>query len=260
MKLTLIALLLLAPALHAQMDQCNTAMTCGAMPVEMTPAPVKKTSTFDSQRILVGVASGESFNNAFLGPRLAAEVPLWRRFELDASFEIAPESKRGYGTGWETKAEIGGIAWITTKLGATSGVEFGNYSVTQASKTAMYLSSGPILRVSIFGSPSRLTFGYVRQLRNGISQNGTETNHLSGGFAALDSRVGCTGAACWRVKEEFQLGHVLNQGNPLCDGTYGDGSRVGFAPCPRSSSLGGGFTVGVALEFPRRRGRENDPF
>lgn len=251
---------------------------------------------FAQSRLLVGVTGGSELNNITIGPSMAAEVPFgpemlnriripdgkydlgdegfiectpnakcytfasMHRFELDPSFQIGHELKLGYGSGWESNAKAGGIVWIKENFGMTSSVQYSEYIVTTASKTAAYLSIGPVWRIRAFQSPMRFSLGYVHQIRNGVSRNGTESSRLEGAKFRIDSRMGCTGAACWRLTGEFVVAHGRSQGNPVCDGTFGDGGQAGLAPCPRAGYVSGGATVGVAIEWPRRRGREGELF
>ena len=210
-------------------------------------------------RILVGATGGQSFNNLSLGPSVAAEVPFGHRWELDPAFSIAPECKSGYGCGYGTDAKIGGIGWLNNRVGVSTTVERSSYWLSSVSKSAWYFSAGPVIRLRAWDTPMRLSFGYARQIANGIS-NGVETNHLEGGLFSIDARMGCAGPICGRAKLEIQVGRGLNQGNPVCDGTLGNGSQVGFAPCPRSSAISGGAMVTVSMEWPRRRGSEGDLF
>lgn len=210
-------------------------------------------------RILVGGSGGESFNNLFIGPVIAVEIPFAKKFEFDSSFEIAPEFKRGYGYGYEDNVTIGGIRWISSKFGFRVSGEQSRYAVTTATKDASFFHIGPIWRGTVAQAPMRLSLEYTRQFHNGIS-NGTETSHFNGGQATLDIRTGCAGSVCGRFKLAFQVGHFLNQGNPVCDGTFGNGSQVGFLPCPRSGGVSGGVIMSVSMEFPRRKGHEDDIF
>jgi hypothetical protein len=58
----------------------------------------------------------------------------------------------------------------------------------------------------------------------------------------------------------FVFGKVLGQSNPQCDGTFGITGGPNGGPCYRTGLFGGGVTASVSLEFPRRKGRENDVF
>ena len=62
-----------------------------------------------AQTLLVGATGGQSFNNAWIGPAIAAELPFRHHWEFDPEFSIAPECKNGYGCGWQSDVSIGGI-------------------------------------------------------------------------------------------------------------------------------------------------------
>ena len=106
-----------------------------------------------------------------------------------------------------------------------------------------------------FQMPYRLTFDYIREFNNGIAKDGTESSHLQGGDFTLDFRLGCARLFCYRTLFNFEVGTVLQQGNQMCDGSFG-----GVVTCPRTRSTAAAFTASVLLEFPRRKKFDNLPF
>jgi hypothetical protein len=204
-------------------------------------------------RVLVGGTAGDSFGNLFAGVTAKAEIPI-KRVEFDLSDSFNPiEQHVNLGTGWANQAKAGGIVWLNKKLGVDGAAEYSNYH-TNITKAGEYVFSGLILRASP-GIPLRATFDYVREFNNGIDSTGTESGHLQAGEFNLDMRTGCAGKMCFRTAFDFIIGHVLTQGNPLCDGTY-----AGPVTCPRGGASSAGFSVTVSAEFPRRRATEQDAF
>jgi hypothetical protein len=209
---------------------------------------------YAQSRILVGTTVSNSFGNYSFGLSASAELPFGHKNELDIKDTFSPlESHVALGSGNANIASIGGIRWITSGFGLTTSFENSSYQVTKVSKGADYLSFGPIVRKMIWGAPSRVSFGFIHQVNNGIV-NGVESSHLEGGHFGFTTRYGCAGNVCLRITEDFTIGRVLTQGNPVCDGTYGSNT------CPRSSAVAGGFTGSVSFEFPRHKGSELDAF
>ena len=206
-------------------------------------------------RILVGTEGGSSFGSLFAGITVSLEQPITRHFEFDARYSFDPaEQHIALGDGWANRASAGGIVWLTKSLGLDGRAEYSSYSVSIA-KTNQYAFGGLVLRKSIDYMPMRFTFNYLREFDNGISANGTETDHVQGGEFNMDMRVACAWRACYRVAFDFEVGRVLTQSNPACDGTY-----AGPVTCPRGVASSGAFTASLAMEFPRRRATEDEAF
>lgn len=212
-------------------------------------------------RFMLGTSGGDSYSNLSAGVAGAAELPIRRHFEVDLLDNFQPwEYHTALGSGYANLARANGIIWLNPTVGLLGAVEYSGYSVTTVQKGQYYAYGGPVFRLYVFGVPSRLEFDYINEFKNGISDTGVETGHLQGFRLALTGRVGCEGAVCFRLSEEVDAGHNLTQGNPICDGSDGNGSQAGLLPCPRSSDFGGGATVTFSMEFPRHRGHENDLF
>lgn len=214
---------------------------------------------YGQSRVLVGPA-GTAGPNMALGSVVSLEVPSLHRYEIDLKDTFYPlEWHVGLGTGLANVARTGGIAWITSRVGIDGSWERSSYGVTDVSKTAYYTFGGIVFRFIGAGHPVRLRFDYIRQIANGISPDGVETNHVQGVESGLDVRK-CTKSVCFRLTDEFEFTHILNQGNPVCDGTWGNGLQAGIAPCHRSGSIAANANMSLAVEFPRRRSTENLPF
>lgn len=207
--------------------------------------------TVDGTRFILGADAGQDFGNEFAGAVLGIERPIGRHFEADLYERPSPiESHLGLGTGFANVAQGGGIVWLKSAVALSGSMERSQYAVSSAEKAAYYAQMGPIFRLNLTGAPSRITVQYVRQISNGISSNGTESSHLNGFAFSLESRVSCASYACVRLKESFDVGHFLEQSNPVCDGT--DANNLGEAPCPRKGGWSGGFTFTAVIEFGRR--------
>jgi hypothetical protein len=212
-----------------------------------------------AQSILLGASGANAFDNMSAGLTAGLYVPFLHRYEFDLQDVYSPyESHVGLGSGHANIASAAGLVWLGKNWGVSTKIEDSGYSVTQVSKTAFYATGGLVKRVYVFGVPTRISFGYAQQVNNGIV-NGIETSHLRGAYLGFDGRLYCNSYSCLRIIEQFSIGHVLTQGNPVCDGTIGNGSQVGWGPCPRSGAVGGGVTLSVLVDLHRKNtGHEYD--
>lgn len=209
-------------------------------------------------RILAGVGGGPSYDNAELGFIGQVELPIKERVELSLREAYYPlEIHTGLGSGTANLTRVGGIVWLTKSFGVTASTEYSTYHVTKVEKGGFYTYGGPIFKTNILDVPVRVEIDYVRQVRNGITTDGIETSHLQGAALSFDGRVGCAGAVCFRLYEQFSLGRVYTQGNPICDGSF---PLTTLPSCPRSSALGSSFTTSFMIEFPRRKDSGNRTF
>lgn len=210
-------------------------------------------------RVQVGSFATGAWNNYQAGAYGSLEQSIGKHFEVDLMDGYSfSEIKPGYGRGTANVARISSIYWVNDRFGLQAIGEESGYTLNTLSKGAIYVSAGPIFKIHVLGFPARFTVGYIRELANGITAAGIETPHLNALLLLLSTRLGCSGAVCFRMTHEFTAGSVLTQGNPACDGT-GPTNPV-FLPCPRSRAAGGGFKVSFGIEFPRPRGQEDELF
>jgi hypothetical protein len=207
-------------------------------------------------RWLVGLSGGDSWDNYSVGIAAAAEIPFAKRYELDLKDTFSPvEAHVSLGAGRANITNAGGHIWLTPRWGLNGSVSDSMYDVTKVTKDADYAFGGVSYRGIIAGQPTRFTFDYIRQFNNGITPSGLESSHLQGFDLGVTTRMGCALAFCIRLNEEFSLGRVLTQSNPVCDGSFG-----GKITCARTAAFGGGVTAGLLFEFPRRRAIELETF
>lgn len=203
-----------------------------------------------------------AFNNYQAGVFGSVDIPIGRRFEVGLSdgYSFA-EIKPGVGKGTANVARVTGTAWFTPKIGVSAFGEQSGYTLGTLSKGAIYVGGGPVFRLYMLGFPARLTLGYLAQLNNGIV-GGIETSYMRAALISVQTRLGCTGQVCFHLTHEFAMGSVLSQGNPQCDGTFGNGSQAKppMDPCSRPRTIGGGFQMRFGAVFPRHKDTEDDPF
>jgi hypothetical protein len=234
---------------------------------QSTPAVKYPTSS----QYWVGVTGGDSFNNTNLGIEVGLEKPFSKRFAISLTERFLPlETKRALGTGDANIVRGTTYVWLTPKFGFAANAELSSYSISQVNKATIYVFGGPVWRHTIFGAPARLELDYVGQVDNhyinqflvnhNLQTGGIEPGQMQGARFALNLRAGCFSNFCVNINEEYSLGRVLTQGNPICDGTIGNGSQAGIASCPRGSGISGSVAASVRFVFPRPRGHENDLF
>lgn len=198
-------------------------------------------------RFLFGPSGGYDFGNTFVGGVAAAELPFGRHFESDSSVEVYPyESHVKLGRGVSYTVESGAIVWANYTSGFEGMYSHGGYSVTKAVKSADYVYAGYVYKHTMVGAPTRFHFDFFEQVHNGISANGTETNHVIGGAFTFDSMIGCTKHTCARSSFTWYTGRTLNQGNPYCDGTFSGCPNI----LPRQSVVSGGFKWTLLFAVP----------
>lgn len=210
-------------------------------------------------RVLVGPTGGLVYDNAFLGVKAGIEVPAGRHFEVDLYDTAAGEKHTALGSGWSNNLETQGIVWVRQHVGLNAGIQASRYAVTGTSKSEYFVNGGLVIRNNSW-VPTRFTFDYVREVANGIMSNGDETNHLQGGQFVWDSVLGCGRHYCVRFQTDIQFGRVLDQGNPVCDSTFGNTGGPNGGPCPRQAQWGGGASAAVLFQFPRHADQENELF
>jgi hypothetical protein len=252
LKAILSTLVLLLGASATRADDLSTSMS---------PQPPKVSN--NGPRLLFGGDGGYAFGNTFIGAEAGIEAPLGAHFEANFSGQFFPfESHVALGRGFSYSIQPGAIIWINKTSGFEASYHHNAYSVTRERKSNDFVYSGYVYRHTMFGFPTRFHFGYMREVNNGISANGTETNHLQGAAFSFDSIEGCTTHFCVRDKFTWLTGRVLDQANPVCDGTFGYGSQ--FKPpmpaCPRTSTPSGGFEFNLMFQFSRKRQNSNDLF
>jgi hypothetical protein len=246
---------------------CSPDMSCVAFNDTVRPVPDTTpdsspivTAPSGGARFLIGAQTGSSFGNLFAGILAGVELPVTRHLELDLHDTFSPvEQHVPYGNGTANQVIGGGIVWINRSVGLNGQMEYSSYRVAGLSKAGDYVLTGITLRKTANAMPLRLSFDYLREVNNGISQ-GTESPRLQGGQFNLDMRVACHLAFCVRVQFDFKVGRVLQQSNPVCDGTYGITGGPGGGPCYRTAASSGAFTGAVLFEFPRRRATEQLAF
>ncbi len=203
----------------------------------------------------IGVGGGDDFDNLNAGIIGGIEVPVTKHFEVDLFENFSPfESHVKIGKGFSNLTSGEGIVWFSDHWGLDGRADYSMYAITGLTKRAYYGFGGLAYSGHVAGAPASITIDYFREFHNGVYADGIETNHLQGAEFDFTVRLGCTGPVCWRAMEYVDIGRSLTQGDPYCDGS------IGPKTCGnRGSGIGGGFTGGIAIEFPRRRWHENDP-
>lgn len=213
--------------------------------------------THAQTRVWIGPAGGDDFNNISLGVNVGLAVPFASRYELDLEDTFSPiESHIALGHGSANSFFADGFGWFNDHWGLNGAVNVSSYKTAQVDKTSDYWFAGPAYRGVFEGLPVRFTFNYMQQFKNGITADGTESDHLQGFDLNYTVRYGCTNRFCVLQSWDFDGGRVLTQGNPQCDGSLG----LLIRSCARGIAAGGGFSTSITFEFPHRRGDTSDEF
>lgn len=212
-------------------------------------------------RVLVGVDAGSGFGSLFAGPSLGIETGT-NRAELDAYGTYLPayQHPSAGGNGFAYKYSVGPTIWFTKSVGFNGSVNNSAYKTATVSKDQQFFTAGVSLRKSIQGMPIRFKWDYLQEFNDGIAADGTESSHLKGGSYEMDMLTGCHGAVCFRLDITGRIARVLQQGNPVCDGTFGVTGGPNGGPCYRTASSSGAFDLKLSVVWPRPRGHESDPF
>lgn len=211
--------------------------------------------------VLVGGEGGINFNNKFLGATAGLEQSFGKHFEIDLTGAFDPiEAKTAYGNGFSYSTSVDATGWFSDHWGLNGQIDRAAYTITKARKTGYFAYGGFSYRNLVWGSPAHFEFDYFQQIHNGIAADGTETNQTKGGSVTFSVRLGCGNSFCVRLDEIVDAGHVLQQGNPMCDGTFGNTGGPNGGPCKRQGAMSGGAQASVVFEFPRRRGQEDALF
>ena len=204
-------------------------------------------TTANAASVTAGISGADDFDNLSAGITLGLNVPI-KRFEFNLADTYSPyETHIGLGSGYANIATFTSTVWATNRFGITGKIEDSGYSVTDVSKTAFYVLGGASIKVNWLSVPTRFGFGYAGQFNNGIV-NGIETSHLHGAYFSVEGHPYCAKSWCIKIQEMFTMGQVLTQGNPVCDGTLGNGSQAGISPCPRGKATGGGVEMNLLFE------------
>lgn len=204
-------------------------------------------SVYAQTKTLVGLTGGDSFTNYSAGVLVGVEVPVGQ-YEFSVTDRFAPlQYHVGLGAGWSNTFNLGGTRWLSRHYGISASAEQSMYRVTGGiHKISYYGFAGPSFRFSLLDTPNRFTVSYVREFPDRI-YNGIESSHLQGASIDWTARLFCSSWSCFRIAESLAVGHVLEQGNPVCDKTA----------CPRRGTVGGSFGASVILEFSHRHDMES---
>jgi len=193
--------------------------------------------TYGQVKLAVG-AQGQIGPNLSLGPSVEISAAI-KRITFLSRDTLSLENHIALGNGWANESISTGTLWVASKLGLTSGYENTRYQVTLAKKHADYVLGGVTVKV---GSDTQLTFAYQQEFHNGV-RNGLETSHFRGGVFEVDTTLGCSNHGCLHFGLVNELGRILEQGNPACDGSLGP------VTCARNTAVSGNVQLRLMYSF-----------
>lgn len=170
---------------------------------------------------------------------VSLEKPIFRRFELQARISDSPDRKAITNDGNTLSTSVGAIAWLHRNFGLYDAMSYSRLWTSQFNKAGWFPRPGVVFRLRLLGIPTRMYLDYVVPTGT-IDKKGIESNRLRGVEYFFDARMASVGPLTIRTGLQWNLYHFLDQGDPLCDGTFG--KRV---TCPRI----GHFTATSALTF-----------
>jgi hypothetical protein len=178
------------------------------------------------------------------------DLPEWMypiqpsHFELDLRDTFDPlEEHVKLGKGYDNVATIEPVIWLTKGFGLDGRADWSQYRVTKVSKHSAYIYGGITTRGVWLDAPVRVALYYFREVNNGIYGRGIETSRVQGGSLYLEAQVGCTKHACYYTTLETAAGTLLEQGNPVCDGSFGK------VTCQRNRTISGSGIMGFLVRL-----------
>lgn len=204
-----------------------------------------------------GATLQSGFGNLSFGPSIIMDGTIARN-ETILTATFAPFAEHvALGRGYAYNESLRDTVWFG-KIGGTGQVDVSGYSVSNNSTCSRYASeripvrifypckttvqkhnnyafAGLAFRSKFIGNDATYYFDYFREFQNGISHDGIETNRIQGGSIKYDITSGKI-----RVVQNLLVGTGLEQGNPVCDGTYNR-----HVTCPRSRYLSFGVSTSI---------------
>lgn len=183
----------------------------------------------------IGTYAGLGYKLPHTAFGVSMEKPVSRRLELQADTRYSPDRKLITNDGQGLVVSARAIFWANHYFGLTGGTDYSRLWTSQFNKAARHPSPGVVFRLRFLGSPTRMYLDYV--VPNGtIDARGIESSRIQGPEYYVESRMASMGPVTMRFGLKWDVYHFLDQGDPLCDGTFG-----GSVTCRRT-----GYTTGTA--------------
>jgi hypothetical protein len=191
----------------------------------------------------VGSFEGLGFKLPFAAFGTSLEKPLSRRIELQAGVMFSSTPKTITNDGHSLIASARAIIWLNDYIGLTGGTDYSRLWTSQFKKAAWAPSPGVVLRLRLLGNPTRMYLDYAVPNKN-IDSHGVETSQLQGPEYSVESRVASVGPITFRFGLKLSAYRLLEQGNPQCDGTFGNA-----VTCPRIVRKAGTAALTMRYEW-----------
>jgi hypothetical protein len=175
------------------------------------------------------------------------EVTLNPRVVIDANASYSYAHKLVLNNGYELSQGGGAIFFIKPWFGINPTFEHTLLATSAYRKDNWTLSPGVVFRAYPIGIPSRITLnGIIPSGRKIDPVTGIENNEESGVRFGWTAYMGSPGPVDSYMAFGMGFFHGYDQGNPICDGTYGP------ATCGhRTSWLTGNATFSFEFRFPK---------
>src|SRR5580658_3391840 len=132
-------------------------VVCSAVHGQSVPADDRPRLLLDTE-IGSETALGYELPSIWLGSTV--EIPVERRFELQAAGAYSPDKKEITNDGHLASVSGTAIGFINERVGLTAGVESSWLWTSQFDKTALFPSAGVVMRNDYFG-PGRFYISYI---------------------------------------------------------------------------------------------------
>jgi len=238
-----------APA-SPQPDSTSASTSTAPVPVATgdTIQPVGSFSLSHTRYLVsIDIGSWDGYNPPATDLEFSLEQPI-RSFEAQLDSSYSPPHKTAGGAGTDTGLrDTGRLIYWRRNWGPWFSEEWAWQKTPDFTKQAYFATPGVVLRVHPVGIPSRLYLGYVVPTGKWAGPNELESSRTQGLTVIWDGRISNMRMATLRVRSKWGFYRILEQGNPLCDGTEG----VLLPGCGRTRAFDLEATIGFALEFPK---------
>ncbi|MBZ5637852.1 MAG: hypothetical protein LAO51_03745 [Acidobacteriia bacterium] len=214
----------------------------------VSPVALEKFSKFDERtRLLVDSELGTYAGLGYKLPHTAfgtsIEHPFSLRLEAQGAIEFSADRKLSTNDGHSVVTSGKAIFWANRYFGITAGASYSRLWTSQFDKAAWHPAPGVVFRLRFLGSPTRMYLDYVVPTGS-IDKHGIESSRLQGLEYFVESRVASVGPMTMRFGLKWDVYHLLEQGNPQCDGSLG-----GLVTCRRKSDTTGAAALTLRFEW-----------
>jgi hypothetical protein len=192
--------------------------------------------------LAVGAGFDHEFHRHSVSPDSQGTIRKWTSytswFDIEIHGDYSPDHKYGFNRGSVVTGGGFGNIWLTPSFGLTGGSGVSRLQTPAYHKAGLFPQAGVAFRFIGGGFPMRLYVNWIFPTGSYNPATGIEPNRLRGPELFWETQM----TPHIAVGLRFGIFKGYSQGNPVCDGTLGNGSQVAILPCPR-----GTFTQGITV-------------